>query len=554
MKEGLMSMDARDIIKRFEALESLRQPWRERWRLCAQYVLPGGSGEGSRSAVFDSTASLALGRFASTLETMLTPTNQKWHSLATGNPQVDADPLSAQWCEALRDLMFRLRYAPEANFANQMMEAYISLGVYGTAIVFVDENPSLGLRYKCVPVTECCLAADASGRVDTVFRAYSLSSVQALAEFGSALPDSIARQAADPARQDQKQHFIHCVFPRLKRRPELADGLNMPWASVHLERSSGRIMRQGGYRVMPYAVSRFTVDPGEVYGRSPAMEVMPDIVMVNAMNKTMLRAAEKMVNPPLLVPEDDVLNAFSLKAGSLNYGGLDADGRQRVVPLQLGGNLPIGLEMINRCRETINEAFFLNLFQVLLENGAQKTATEVAERAREKAQLLAPTMGRQQSELLRGIIQRELDILLAAGLTQLLPPPPPPLVAAGGRLQPIYCTEITQTLAAVDGQAIINSSQALSLLAQVNPEVLDLIDTDAAASTILASHGVPASVIRNRSEVELMRRQRQDERDRQAASQLLNQSLAEAGAVLDLARQEQKLEGETGSEPAREPA
>ena len=44
------------------------------------------------------------------------------------------------------------------------------------------------------------------------------------------------------------------------------------------------------------------------------------------------------------------------------------------------------------------------------------TATEVLERAREKGALLAPTMGRQQSEALGPMIEREIDILVECGL------------------------------------------------------------------------------------------------------------------------------------------
>jgi hypothetical protein len=43
------------------------------------------------------------------------------------------------------------------------------------------------------------------------------------------------------------------------------------------------------------------------------------------------------------------------------------------------------------------------------------TATEALERAREKGVLLSPTMGRQQTEDLGPMTERELDVLCAAG-------------------------------------------------------------------------------------------------------------------------------------------
>lgn len=500
-------LDSEKVLRRFEALEGGRGQFEAAWRQCSDYVLPRlGRDRRNPGLIFDSTAPLALGRFASALEAILTPRGQKWHGLSPVPAGLERNSRVAAYLEEVRDLIFANRLDPEANFYNQIVEAYLSLGVHGTAVLLVDEEPGQGLRYQCIPIYEVYLAQNAAGRVDTVFRAYRLTARQAAAEFGDSLPEEICRDAESPANMEREHEFIHGVFPRGDFDPRRHDALNMPWASVHLARGRRRIVRESGYRTMPYAVSRFTVAPGEVYGRSPAMEVMPDIVQVNAMKKTMLRAAEKMVNPPLLTPEDDVLTAFSLKAGSINYGGLDEQGRQRVVPLQIGGNLPIGMEMINEARQTINEAFYINLFQILVET-PQKTATEVMERAQEKAQLLAPVMGRQQSELLRPIIEREVDILSAAGV---IPPPPEEMARLGGEVLPRYESSMAAALAGSEGTAVLQAFQGLAALAQHQPDVLDNIDFDQAGRIIIRSFGAPAAICRDEASVEQMRREKSE--------------------------------------------
>ncbi|MDR0882569.1 MAG: head-tail connector protein [Candidatus Adiutrix sp.] len=408
---------ADQIIKRFEGLEAGRREMERAWRKCADYVLPRLAPAPGRGLIFDSTAPLAAPRLGAVLEAVLTPRGRRWHGLA---PASGRPGLADEYLAEVLDILFQARLRPEANFHNQMSEAYLSLGVFGTAVMMVDDHPGLGLRYKCLPLQETYLAENYAGRVDTVFRLYKLTARQALMEFGKNLPEPIQRDAADPGRLENEHEFIHGLFPRRDLEPGRAGPLQMPVASIQVARAARQVVRESGYRVMPLAVSRFGVSPGQVYGRSPAMEAMPDIVQINAMKKTLLRAAEKMVNPPLLLPEDEVLSAFSLRAGSLNYGGLDDQGRQRVVALKLDGQLPIGLSMIEKAREVIEGAFYLKLFQILTETPNQ-TAAEVWERAREKAQLLGPVLGRQQSELLRPLIDRELDILRAAGA---LPPPP----------------------------------------------------------------------------------------------------------------------------------
>jgi hypothetical protein len=421
--------------------------------------------------------------------------------LVTGDPALDQDSEISRWLEWVRDALFRARYAPEANFANQITEAYLSLGVFGTACLFVDDELGRGLRYKSIPIPQLYLAEDSAGRVDTVFRAYKLTARQARAEFGDELPDNIRRDADDPARQETEHEFIHGVFPRREADPRRQDSRNMPFASVHLARAARLVLRESGYRSMPYVVSRFVLAPGEVYGRSPAMNVLGSIIQINAIQKTIIRAAEKMVDPPVLVPDDDVLSGFSLKPAAIIPGGVDPQGNQMIRPLLIEGRLPVGLEMIEARRRVINEAYYLNLFQVLAEKPGEQTAAEVVQRAQEKAQLLAPAMGRQQSELLRGIIVRELDILIRGGLLAARPLPGA-LQAAGAGVVPKYETEMTQALDSVDGIAVMRFVQALGAMAQMGPgaaRVLDLVDYDKAAQVLRRAFGVPAEIMLQRA-------------------------------------------------------
>ncbi len=529
------------IIKRFEALALGRSEWEGLWRRCSDYVLPRGGELKGGQRLFDSTAPLAAERFAAAMESVLTPRSQKWHSLMTGFKELDQNPEVGRYLNSARDMLFTARYAPEANFSNRMNEAYLSLGVFGMAVIYVDDDPGLGLRYHCLPAHEIYVAENATGRIDTVFRLYTLTARQAAAEFGE-LPDEIMRDARDPARMENKHEFLHAVFPRADlgpspkfRPPEPREARDMPIASVHLARAARAVVRESGYRVMPYAVSRFTVAPGEVYGRSPAMSVMPDIAQINAMARTVIRAAEKAVNPPLLAPEADILSSFSLKSGSINYGGVSQDGKQLVIPMNIGGSLPIGIELMEQSRRVINEAFFINLFQILVET-PQKTATEVVERAQEKAQLLAPVMGRQQSELLRVIIDRELDILEASGAFSHLPLPEALRSAGGAPVLPRYETPMARAIDNQDGAAILNAFQAMAALAQFDPGILKLINYEEAGRCLWRSFSAPSDIIRGQEEMALEREAARESRESAAAEEEAKQTLAALPALLEAGR------------------
>lgn len=529
-----MPVDADKILKRFAGLERDRAKWAQVWRMCAEYVLPRLDPEEQKSWVFDATAPLSLQKFAAAMEAWLIPRTQKWHSFVTGLAWLDQIPDVSRYMGVVRDIVFAARYAPEANFANQMTVGMLSLGALGTAVIFIDDRLGSGLRYQCIPLQEVYLAQDAAGRVDTVFRCYKLTARQAFQEFGDELPDEIRRAAENAGQMEVEYEFLHGVFPRKDFNPGRADGRNMPFASIHLAKAVRKVVRESGYRVMPYAVSRYTLAPGEVYGRSPAMEVMPEIRQLNEMKKTVLRAGQRVVDPPLLATEDDILRGFSLKSGALNWGGLDSEGRPRVVPLQLGGNLPIGLELIEHSRKVINEAFHNNLFQILVET-PEKTATEVIERAQEKAQLLAPVMGRQQSELLRVIIERELDILTAAGA---IPPVPDELAQYGAEVHPRYETSMAQALDSRESTTILNAAQGIGALAQFDPSVVDLVNVPEAGRRVWEGLGATSAVLRTPEEVAALQQERA-EKEQQAM--MMQQAQAALGGIESLANAESKL-------------
>ena len=97
------------------------------------------------------------------------------------------------------------------------------------------------------------------------------------------------------------------------------DKMNMPFQSVYFEYNSGHIISIGGFRELPYVIPRYLKASTEIYGRSPAMNALPDVKVLNKMVETALKAAAKQVDPPLLVPDDSMLSPIRMSAGSLNY-------------------------------------------------------------------------------------------------------------------------------------------------------------------------------------------------------------------------------------------
>lgn len=489
-------MNAQEIGSRASKLFSDRATWESHWEEIAKFVWPSYTGafigkrtDGEkRDYQFDSTAVIALSRFAATLESMLTPRASTWHYLQ--NPKQNRR--AQLYLDEINRILFRERYAPRANFASQISDIYTSLGAFGTGCMFIDDGP----RYKAIPLNEIAFENDFAGVVDTVYRKFELNGRQISQLFPDA-PEELTDQ------EDREVEIIHCVKPNIEQDKKKADRRGMPFYSAYVWKD--KILREGGYESFPYAISRYVTSPGEIYGRAPAMMVLAAIKTLNEQKKTVLKQGQRVVDPVLLAYDDGVIDFFSLKSGALNYGGVNADGRALIQPLPTG-NISAGIEMMKEEKAVINDAFLVTLFQILVES-PQMTATEVMERAREKGALLSPTMGRQQSELLGPMISREVDILQRAGK---LPEPPPEFEF---EYKVTYDSPLSRAQQAEEGSGTMRMIQWSSEIAAQtqDPSVFDHFNFDAIIPELGMMNAVPARFMADPSMIAAKRKGRNEQ-------------------------------------------
>jgi hypothetical protein len=534
----MASADA--IIARRDRLKATRGTWESHWQEIAERVLPRHAeftarrpaGEKRTRELFDATAALGLERFAAALESMLTPRAQRWHHLRASDSALNALPEVRAWFDQTEEILFAKRYASSANYASQQHEVYMSLGAFGTGVLFVGEDAARdGLLYRAAHLAECSVAEDFQGRIDTLYREFDYTARQASQRWGDAIPDAVRRAAEK--EPERKFRFIHAVEPRIGRDPARLDAANKSFASVYVAEEGRAVVQESGFDEFPYMVSRYVTAPREIYGRSPAMTVLPDIKMLNEMNKTMIRQAQLAVEPPILVHDDGVLGrneGVGLTPGYINYGGVNRDGRPLMQPFQSGARVDIGLEMMEQRRRVINDAFLVTLFQILVDQPGM-TATEALIRAQEKGALLTPVMGRQQSEALGPMIVRELAILQRLGT---LPPLPRALAEAEGEYEIEYDSPLSRAQRSEQVVGITRTFEVLAPLASAQPEIFDVFNGDALAQLAAEVNGVPQKALNTPDAIAELRQGRAAQSQAQellAAAPAANQA---AGALAKL--------------------
>ncbi|HID4336875.1 TPA: portal protein, partial [Klebsiella pneumoniae] len=330
--------------------------------------------------------------------------------------------------------------------------------------------------------------------------------------------------------------------PNDKRDMSRQDKEGMPFRSVHICMEGSKIVQEGGYWSQPYAISRYYTAPGEVYGRSPAMVVLPDIKLLNEINRAIIEGAQMAVRPPMLLPEDGILQPFKMMPGALNFGGMNRDGKPLALPLNTATDFSVAMTLAEQKRQTINDGFFITLFQILVDN-PQMTATEAMLRAQEKGQLLAPTAGRIQAEFLGTLILREIDIAYQNGL---LPEPPEQLKEIGGEYDIEYTSPLVRLQMSEEASGIMNVVNAAGTIGQFDQNIARTLNGDAALRFIAKASGAPLQVVKTEAEMAA-----QDAADQQ---QLQLQQLLAAAPVAATAAKDFAQANQIAQTPAPSPA
>jgi hypothetical protein len=548
---------ADDVAKFVETqhgfMKGRRANWESHWQEIAERILPSHAvfnrkymygGEKRTHKIFDATSAFALTRFAAIMESLLTPHSQIWHKLKTPFPELNMRDDVAAYFDAVNRLLFGMRYSPQAGYIAATQEYYLSAGAFGTGAVFLSQefiNGKPQFRYISIPLSELFVRTDFAGKPVMCIREFERTASQIIREFGGRAGADIPKDVSDAAEKDpdRKYTIMHYVgpsddAPKAGRRKD-----DFVFASFYVIQDLCHTLSAGGYYSFPYIIGRYMTAPAEEYGRSPAMIVLPDIKMLNEMSRTNIRAAHRRAEPPLLTVEDGALSRISMKPNSINMGGLNEQGQQLIQPMRTDGDVGLSLEMMDQRRNMINEAFFITLFQILVET-PRMTATEVIQRAQEKSSLLSPIMGRQQTELLGPMIDRELDLLDRMGL---LPPMPEALIEVGGSFVIEYDSPLTRMQQSEEVGGIMRTLESVLPLMQLDPQIADNFDFDSMTRILARSNGAPVAIMKSLEMVEGIRAQRAEQQDAQNQAAMLEPA---SNAAKNVA-QAQKFRSEAGA-------
>jgi len=538
-----MNVSPEALLKRYERLKSDRVNWDQMWEELATYLMPGKadfistSTKGTKRAaqVYDSTAIHALQILSASLHGSLTNPSTKWFGLRFREDELNEDKDAKDWLEKCSKGIFQ--EFGKSNFSTEVAEAYQDMVGFGTAALQFDvknkEGGFDGFNFRACHLAEVVISESAEGRIDTVFRKLKLTARQANQKFGDACGDKAMKALEkDP---DQEFEYIQAVFPReLKGEfAMVAPPSQRPWACYYISVIDKKICQETGYYELPFMVPRWSKTTGDVYGFGPGCVARPDIKTLNEARKLAMKAWEKSIDPPLKAMQNGILGKIDMRPSTVTY----VRDMSNLEPIVNATNWNADQLMLTDVRASVRRIFFSD--QLELNEGPQMTATEVQVRYELMQRLLGPTLGRLQSEFLNPIVERAFYSMLRG---QALPPMPEVLQEVGGDLDIEYVGPLARSQKMDEVTGIQRALEGIMQLAQVNPEVLDIVDVDKAGRTIADRLGAPADMLLGAEQVAELRQARQQQQQQQMEAEQTQQDMAGAQQMADL---EQTVNGST---------
>jgi hypothetical protein len=301
----------------------------------------------------------------------------------------------------------------------------------------------------------------------------------------------------------------------------------MPYEGLHLEYKNCHLLREDGYAEMPIPVGRFRRLNYEEYGRSPAMNALPDIKDANVLREAVIVATEKQLDRPLGVLDDGMLggNVIDTSAAAINVFNASANlsGNSPVFPLVTVGDLNTAIARLESLQETIAQHFFIDRL-LDFNNETQMTFGEAQIRDQRTNASMSAIYNRQISELFTPLIERgvaklfrmgeygvirgseeEAEFLVQGIEPEYIPDDLAALLEQGKDIYKIvYKTKAANAAKAEEYIAIADITNFTLQAMQVDPSLKHRLDLHESIKQLGVIRGLPVGILRQDDEVEAL--------------------------------------------------
>jgi hypothetical protein len=537
-------------LKTFERLKTSRVSTHDQiWQEIADYVSPRKAGITSKrympdsnkeAQIYDATATDSVQRAVAAYTSWTTPASQPWIALKPNLKLKTSDAVKGWLAECSQILNQEVN--SRSNFQLERLESVADLWNFGTTAIFSEMGEGNRLRFEKIKIGTYVFELDPFGKVYRFIREFELTAEQAQQKFGDENLPKVIKDCliGENANKSKSFEFIHIVEPRDPSRVgsnEYNIKTKKKYLSAYVEKSSAKIVQEGGYDGFPYTVGRYlsydSLLGNSGWGYGPGFAILPEARQLNFIQQMMDVFAEKQVFPPMAVP-DTFEGSLKTAARAINYYP-QGMGPEAIAQIPVTGEWSVALERVRMRQDMIKRLCSLDMFQMFAQIDREMTAYEVAQRAGEKLDTVGPIYHRDVRETIEPQLRRAFDLCAENGLLPLPPQDAYELVGRGFVQVSDPEIQLTSRLAmAIDSWNARGADEVMQTavsLAAVDPTIMDNINTSFYIREKSRLVGAPEGLLRPQEEIDAIQQQRAQAQQAQQAAMMAKEM---SGAVKDI--------------------
>ena len=523
---------------RLVGMRTWRLSWWQHWALLAAYILPRryhwlvtpnsmSRGLPINQEIADSTGTLAMRVCSNGLKSGLSSPSRPWFKLRPALGMSDADKQTSLYLDEIERRIYRVM--ARSNFYEAVGQAYEDLVVFGTAPIIGYEDEETVVHFYNPCAGEYFLGAGATNRIDTLYRQFNMTVAQIVEMFGleNCGADIQGMWKEKGAALEQERIIAHAIEPNFAVERDGGSSFDVvgpafTWREVYwmFGNIGDRPLSTRGFKDQPFVSPRWAVTSNDPYGRSPAMDALPDIMQLQVETKRKAEAIEKMVRPPMVADISMKNEPSSILPGHITYVA-NMNGSSGMKPMfEVKPQLSEMMADIREIQKRVQTCFFQDLFQMISNLDTVRTATEIDKRYAEKMEQLGPVIERFNSEALEPMIRRIYGIMLRKGLFNDLQAPP---ALQGQTLKVEFISNLAMAQRAAASGGMERLVATVGNLAGADPQVLDNVDFDEFVREYSDLLNVNPKIMRSAVDVASLRQQKAKAAQQQ---QQMQQSMA----------------------------
>ena len=432
--------------------------------------------------IFDMTPLLDSEDMVSNLKHVLFPAGQVFFAIKVGNSTKLPDNIQryvSMLTEVAHDQIFN------SNFITELDEVLRSLIHFGPASIFSEWTVKTGLNYRNTLIGTFQLIENSKRLVDGIIITVEYTPRQAIEEFGDKAGPDVIKASKDPKKVNTKFEYIYIIKPREIINPNLSTRVNtnMEWEEQVVNVKEKLIVLESGYPQFPYHVARWKRPANEKNGRGISTELLPQIRVLNRMNRDFNEVGNKWANPAR-----ETLSSFDGKYRT--FPGANNVVRElpssRAVDQGLNGNFNITEKSLDRQTGIIDRAYFKNAFNPIDDlTGDRRTTLEIRERVRGTWPKIGNPVARIWYEQIAPLVERSILLLIRNGVVE---QPPAELEGIGFGLD--FVSPFALELRSQQSKAFQEWTAIVGEMESVFPGAVDNVDSDDAIQRLGRTLGV----------------------------------------------------------------